>query len=590
MNRRKILMAASGVGAVGLGVATTLDDRKSDVVTAPLLQERNLASKKPNILLIVVDQMRSLQDLPSNLPLPGINRLRELGISYKNFYVNTTPCSPSRSTLYFGRHTQHTRMTANLGAPPFASIARGLPSIGHLLRAQGYYTAYKGKWHLSPMKGVHDLTYGEYPNSKDALEQFGFSDFNIDGDPHGSTWTGYRFDGQIAADSTEWMNTKGREINAAKKPWFMAVNFVNPHDVMYFSSGASQEESRVSPNMLAPLKGAPNDVFYNKINIDINLPSSLLSYSNLEEKPSAHAAYRAFCDKVFGYIDLKDEAAWMEYLKYYYACICDVDRHIDTLIANLKKQDLFKDTVVVLTSDHGEMAGSHGLRQKGPFAYRENMCVPFIVAHPDGSKGQETGNLGSTIDILPTLMSIAGVDTNVLKHQHPGIKGHDLSPGFLGAGRTERDANGCLLNYGVGHYSDPEYAIRVLQLPKGQAWSAPFRFAARAQRPLPNLEQRSFFRGIYNGRHKFVRYFSPMEHHFPQTWKSLTERNELELYDLKSDPIEVHNLAHDSRREKYKELIVGLNERLNDLLRTEVGPDNGAEHPYPQWMQKGDAA
>ncbi|MFX6201908.1 hypothetical protein ABTF50_21135, partial [Acinetobacter baumannii] len=80
----------------------------------------------------------------------------------------------------------------------------------HLMRAQGYYTAYKGKWHLSHMAGDFNLGYGPFPNTSAALEPFGFADYNLDGDPHGATWTGFRFDAQIAADAALWLADKGK--------------------------------------------------------------------------------------------------------------------------------------------------------------------------------------------------------------------------------------------------------------------------------------------------------------------------------------------------------------------------------------------
>ena len=102
--------------------------------------------KKPlNVLLIVADQLRHWEDLPPNVPLPAHEWLKSRGVAMSNFHVNTTPCSPSRSNIYFGQHTTHTQMIANYGAPPFPEIPKDMPSLGDYFRAQGYYTAYKGK-------------------------------------------------------------------------------------------------------------------------------------------------------------------------------------------------------------------------------------------------------------------------------------------------------------------------------------------------------------------------------------------------------------------------------------------------------------
>ena len=129
----------------------------------------------------------------------------------------------------------------------------------HLLRQQGYYTAYKGKWHLSKIADGANLGYGPYPTTRDALEPFGFSDYNDDGDPHGITWTGFKFDPQPASSAANWLAGKGRAMSG-KQPWFLAANFTNPHDVMYFDdTDGAQARTRLSHDYLAPLSAPPRE-------------------------------------------------------------------------------------------------------------------------------------------------------------------------------------------------------------------------------------------------------------------------------------------------------------------------------------------
>ena len=107
---------------------------------------------KPNILLIVTDQEYAHQALPVDLSLPNRERLRARGVTFNNHQVTTTVCTPSRSVMWTGQHTPFTRMFDNTN---FAWIEdmradpETLPTIGHMLRDLGYYTAYKGKWHES---------------------------------------------------------------------------------------------------------------------------------------------------------------------------------------------------------------------------------------------------------------------------------------------------------------------------------------------------------------------------------------------------------------------------------------------------------
>ena len=158
------------------------------LATAPSLNARiNLRKQgRPNVLLLVSDQERSWMDLPGGLDLPAHDKLLNRGTGFNQYYVNTSPCSPSRSVMYSGQHTMRTGMTANLHAPPFPSFNQALPTLGHLFQELGYHTAYKGKWHLSDIEDGPGLMYGSYPSRGKALEPYGFSDYNLTGDVHGS--------------------------------------------------------------------------------------------------------------------------------------------------------------------------------------------------------------------------------------------------------------------------------------------------------------------------------------------------------------------------------------------------------------------
>jgi len=116
----------------------------------------------------------------------------------------------------------------------------------------------------------------------------------------------------------------------------------------------------------------------------------------------------------------------------------------------------------------------------------------------------------------------------------------------------------------------------------------PLRALAAGQRPLPRLRNPALFRGIHTGRHKFVRYFRPDQHHRPEDWDTLVAHNQLELYDLQADPGEMRNLAHEPARvdAATRALILELNTRLNALVAAEVGQDLGDELPGPGFMKR----
>lgn len=564
MRRREVLkagVALSALGLPGLGAAAILKRRR------------------PNLLLVVTDQERHWLDLPAAVDLPGHARLLERGRGFVNHHVNTTPCSPSRSTMYCGQHTQHTGMISNHGAPPFPRLAP-VKTVGHLLREHGYYTAYKGKWHLSAVPDAANLGIRPYPSTRDLLEPFGFSDFNDDGDPHGITWTGFKYDPQTASSAARWLLDKGRGLSG-RQPWFLAVNFTNPHDVMYFDDAdGAQERTRLVRDYLAPLSAPPLDGVYKK-DWDLPLPASYYR-DDLSQKPWSQRSYVEFCDMVYGRIAPDDERRWRRYQGYYFNCIRDVDRHLGTVLDALEDSGMAGETVVMFTSDHGEMAGAHKLRQKGPHMYKENMRVPLIVTHPDVKSGGATAALSSAMDLVPTLLGFAGVTDAA--GRHPELKGVDLSAAVANpAARTERDRRGILFNYTTPLYIDPEYARAVMQA-GGADWLGLIRAALATGRLGPSLDRPGLFRGVHDGRYKFARYFKPAEHHVPGDFATLRRHNELELYDLHSDPDELVNLA--ARPDEHRELLLRLNAMTNALVALEVGEDLGAEQFGPDFRYR----
>jgi arylsulfatase A-like enzyme len=110
------------------------------------------SGERPNILVIVTDQEYAHQVRPQGASLPSRDRLRSRGVAFNNHQAATTVCTPSRSVMWTGQHTPHTGMFDNTN---FAWIddmradPQTLPTVGHLLRDLGYYTAFKGKWHES---------------------------------------------------------------------------------------------------------------------------------------------------------------------------------------------------------------------------------------------------------------------------------------------------------------------------------------------------------------------------------------------------------------------------------------------------------
>ncbi len=223
------------------------------------------------------------------------------------------------------------------------------------------------------------------------------------------------------------------------------------------------------------------------------------------------------------------------------------------------------------------MAGAHGLRGKGPFAYRETTHLPFLVVHPDVRGGQQCRSLSSHIDIVPTLLSMAGVK----KDQAGEFAGREL-PG--------RDLSAVLANPGSQPIDAARSATLFTYSGLASNDAAVFDFAAKAflagkdpkeeakrQGFKPDLRKRGHVRSTFDGRHRFTRYFSPLDHNSPRTLDELFKWNDVELFDLSSDPMETNNLAVD--RKANAELLVAMNGKLEAIIRAEIGKDDGRELP-----------
>lgn len=581
LSRRTFLQSIGAGGALASLPMVASAAAEKHAAPQPLARKRTAGprSKPPNVLLIMSDQERGWQDLPRGLGLTAHQRLLASGTHFTNFNVNTTPCSPSRSNLYTGQQTQHTGIGTNVGAFPFPNLDTGIPTLGHMLREQGYYTAYKGKWHLSDIPCDPNVHYGVYADASQALEPYGFADASHNGIADGSVWYGFKFDGETASEAAHWLRETGAN---SEKPWFLAVNFVNPHDICWFDDTDHQfAYTRMERNFLSPVMPPPLEGAYTRY-WDLPLPKSYYT-DDFKNEPSAHASFRRLCNKIWGHLEHDDERRWRAYQSFYFNCIRDMDRHVGTVLDTLEDTSLADNTIVIYTSDHGEMLGAHGLRQKGPTLYKENVRVPMIVCHPDVGGGKTTDALGSAIDLAPTILSLCGLDAGARAGRQPQLKGVDLSEAIAKpSARTERDTRGHLYDYDTTLYVDPELTEDFMREGGQVTTFSVFKNLIEEGRLIPKLNHPGLFRGVFDGRYKFARYFKPSEYHTPKDWKTLLAHNELELYDTRTDPDELHNLA--GRPGQHRKLIESLNTKTNQLVKDEVGVDDGSTHPGPTFL------
>lgn len=537
-------------------------------------------TKQPNILMIVTDQEYAHQPMPADLDLPSRARIRARGVTFNQHHCATTVCTPSRSVMWTGQHTPHTRMFDNTN---FAWIddmkadPETLPTIGHMLRDLGYHTVFKGKWHLSdlPEEG-----------SRVAMEPYGFSEYQDWGDVQGGPLDGALKDGRIAEEAVDWLAVRAPEV--AAKPWFMTVNFVNPHDVMFFDTDAGDT---VQAKGLFPILGAPDTPLYDQ-KWQTTLPASF--FDDLEGQPAAVRDYMRLCDMYYGRIPMDRRDMWHNHVNYYLNCILDVDRHIGAVLDALEGSGQADSTVVMFTADHGEQAGAHHLRQKGGVAFQESVNVPLVIADPRHPGASRSDAVGSHLDLVPTILAFAGLSEDEQRQRYPFLKGHDLSgvvrdPASVGPrGSSATPGKGSLITYDMIATIDAEWftrnAIKVFDAAAAAAGQVFHRgmeeFKVLVDEiGVPDLEKRELFRGVFDGRYKMVRYFGMGNYNLPADVQQLLADNDVALYDLQSDPEEMDNLANPAHPRYDEALLSAMNQKLNTLISEEIGEDNAMFTP-----------
>ena len=529
------------------------------------------AGSSPNILFIFTDQERFSPSLHETLGLSAHQRLMAGGTTFQNHYCPAVMCTSSRAVLLTGLQTADNGMFENVDMPYVKPLATTTPTIGHMLRRHGYYTAYKGKWHLN--RSFETATPERLFTQE--MDAYGFSDFVWPGDVLTHTLGGYKNDHMIAGSAISWLRGTGKDLTEAGKPWSLFVSLVSPHDIMYFNTDTGSEQVQDNGRLMMKSSRAPRHPLYEK---RWGLPLAATRYQSLtgSDRPRAHAEF----DRAWGYTlgRIPDEdARWQRFNDFYYNSLVSVDAQLNRILDELEMLGLDQNTIVVFTSDHGEMGGAHGLRGKGPFAYEESIHVPLIIRHPDVQGGRRCQSLTSHIDIAPTLLSLCGVVAGkVADVADRELPGRDISRALNNVPasglHTVRDK--VLFTYSGIATNDSEL-MRVIS--EGKTRGLAPQAAMKAAGYRPNLKKRGSLRTVFDGRHKFTRYFAPVERNTPTTLEALKRWNDLELFDLQADPLEKVNLA--ATGAAGDELLLALNQKLNTAIAAEMGADDGREMP-----------
>jgi len=341
------------------------------LLVAPLavLEAAGTEAAKPNILFLITDQQTagalSCAGNP-HVKTPNLDRLAARGLRFEKSYCTFPLCCPSRATFFTSRMPHELGIHGNADAE---LAVKGVPTMGELFRAAGYETAYAGKWHLQvafpAFKG------GQTPGF-DVLPLAGRDPHQIDKDQDGK---GLTVDPNTADAAIKFLG------QPHAKPFLLVVSILNPHDICEY------------PECAALRKLLPDD--------PAKLPAARPNLRDTEPLPTA------IQKSIVARAHWTDQQ-WREYLWAYYRLVEIADAEAGRVLAALDQAGLRDNTVIVFTSDHGEMMGSHQLTHKQKL-YEESVAVPLIVAPPAAQAGVDAEHLVSGLDILPTVLDYAGI-------------------------------------------------------------------------------------------------------------------------------------------------------------------------------------
>ena len=425
----------------------------------------------------------------------------------------------------------------------------------------GYKTAFFGKFEMD--KDLLDVK--PTVNYSAAAKPYGFDVFSASGDIGSAPESGYHNDPFIAGESVRWLRENAAAARRTGQPFFMVSSFLNPHDVMYTDAnvpGQPQVQIPVVPQATPPL---PRNAIYQRT-WPFSLPASLSESLTAPGMPPAFIQYQKGWNGWSGTIPADRKDMWTIFYNYYLNDIQDVDGRLREIVQAFDEMDLWRDTVIVFTADHGEMGGAHGgIKGKGPFPYEQNAHVPLLIAHPAAKAGATTAALTSHLDLLPTFVGLTGLPEARRPAAVAALPGHDFSGLLAAPERATATAvrPGVLFNY-IG-------PATFMGIPCANAWTPSSRtnkgLVVNRRSPTPAASSPSRSTGATN----LPATIAPKAFDTPRTLDDFFKGNDVQRSTCE-DPEEMRNSRSIRTR---RATIQRMNGLLNDLMTKEVGVNDG---------------
>ncbi len=356
---------------------------------------------KQNLLFIFADQMHryalGCMGTPDILT-PNLDRLASQGTLFRNAYSNCPICTPFRISLCTGLYSSTTDTLGNE-----ARIPEGIPTLAGDLNRAGFRTSWVGKWHIGGAGNipVPPELRGDFTDFIGYQCYNGFRDnvvfFDEAGDAH-------PFDRHRTEVTTDLSIERLRGL--ADDPFALFVSYQAPH----YPVQPAEEYAALYENVEIQRRPSCRDM-------DPYTPT----FSPFSPRPPDTCPdYQRYGNNL------------SEYLRLYYAMVTQIDANVGRLLNELEALGLAENTVVIFTADHGDMQGSHGLKNKC-LPQEESSGIPLIVRAPGGARGQVSDALIDSVSFLPTCLAFAGAEASA---ERPGF---DFSPVVMG---EEMELNG----------------------------------------------------------------------------------------------------------------------------------------------------
>ncbi len=354
---------------------------------------------------------------------PNLDRLAAEGVRFTDAYCATPFCSPTRASLITGLWPHQHGITQNVDGPAHG-ITDANAITENLLFDRGYKTAHRGKWHLGPYADVRcyrdDKPEGrgwgmlaesvcpaaDFPEQEGEVRLFGrpvlMQDFMLEAH---RTWNTYE---KIPPQD---LSIIGRSVLPRE----------GTHEAWYTEQVLALMEKHRSENWMLTWSVSPPHAFWVCPDPYYSMydPAAFALPTNFSEMPEVIRQ-----SWVYKFAQLLGERGIREYLRCYYGQVSMVDGFVGQILAKLDELGLAERTLVVFTSDHGDMQGGHGLVTKAmPAMYQEITRVPLMFRLPGRiPAGQTPGVQANSVDMLPTLLDYLGVPPPA------GIAGRSLRP------------------------------------------------------------------------------------------------------------------------------------------------------------------